>query len=193
MITLISSIVGILSSFLPSLISIYSKHQDYKYELELAKVSSAAAQKNLDLQKEIARINADNSDELSVRSNDNSAAGDNSFIGILRSSVRPLITYFFFFFFVSVKVIVAYLMIKKNIDPTIIINTIWDENTMIIFSAIVSFWFGTSAMRNLNIKSKITGELQTPKPGIGPTGQKVPVLFPKSNPTDIFNNLNNSS
>jgi nucleoside recognition membrane protein YjiH len=197
-ITLISSIIGLLSSFIPSLISIYAKRQDYKYEIELARLNNATSAQNISLQKELAEIQANSLDELSVRNNDNSSIGDNSFLGILRGSVRPVITYSFFIFFVAVKFTVAYLMITKNVDPTVIINTIWDENTMIIFSAIVSFWFGTSAIKNMNTRSIAPDILQKKDNSVKTPiiKEKPTVLFPvKDNNNihnDVFNNLNSN-
>ena len=149
MITLISSIVGLISGFLPSIIKIFEKRQDYRYELELTKLKIDSVKSNLQITKEIEANKNNTAEEESVRSHDTAISTDNSLIGNLKDSVRPVITYFFFFFFVGVKVAVAYVMFEKNMDPEKIINTVWDQNTMIIFSTIISFWFGSRLMEKI--------------------------------------------
>lgn len=143
-----------ISGFLPSIIKIFEKRQDYKYELELTKLKNDAAEKNLNISREIQESQNNVAEQESVRGHDIDTASDISFFGKLRASVRPIITYCFFFFFAGIKIAVAYVMFAKNADPQLIINTVWDQNTMIIFSAIVSFWFGARQMEKIDFSNK---------------------------------------
>jgi hypothetical protein len=71
-----------------------------------------------------------------------------NFINALRGSVRPVVTYLFLLAYLATKGVMIYAMIAvQNLDWTVAIDMAWREETDgVIFSAIISFWFGNRAM-----------------------------------------------
>jgi hypothetical protein len=144
MFTAISAIVGLLGSVLPSVVRIFERKTEVKYELELQKLRNEAAKEGLVLQKDIADIQADVAEGQHLYSYDDIST-DYKFIKGLRASVRPVITYTLFILFVVVKSAAAYVMLKNGVDIPTMIQAIWDTETMSLFATVIAFWFGTRA------------------------------------------------
>ena len=72
-----------------------------------------------------------------------------SFISALQASVRPVITYFFFILFGTIKGLAVYVAVKEGDDVSQAILNSWDQETAILFSTVISFWFGGRAMRKI--------------------------------------------
>lgn len=154
MLTVFSSLIGMILGFVPSVIKVYEKNQDNKYNLELTKLRIDAATKNIQLEKDTALIKT-NSDTQQAALEHDSDIDTSSWIGIFRASVRPVITYFFFFAFIGSKGLIMVVMLNRNIDTSIILNTVWDDVSLSIFATIISFWFGNRAMEKIS-NSKVT-------------------------------------
>ena len=65
----------------------------------------------------------------------------------LRSSVRPVITYGMFMLFAFVEIFGFYYATHSNVDFMVALQTLWNQETQIIWASIVSFWFGTQAFK----------------------------------------------
>lgn len=159
MITIISSIVGLLSGALPYLVKILERRIDYKYEIELTKIKVEAATRGIELAVIAESIKADVEEGKSVRQHD-STLNYNGFLETLRASIRPLLTYFFFFLFCVVKLIAVTLMFKEGYNGIEVLKAVWDEPTTTIFAAIISFWFGNRAMIKFNDYYKTANSIQ---------------------------------
>ena len=145
MLALLSPLFGILGSLLPSVVRIFERKQEIKYELELTKLKIDAAERQADLQFNIEMVKADAVTRQSVLDHDKSLDGG-KFINALRASIRPVITYCFFFLFCAVKIAAAYTMLKSGADVPTMLNAVWDMETMSLFSTIIAFWFGSRVM-----------------------------------------------
>ena len=157
MITLISTIVGLISGFIPSIVNIFAKRQEYNYQLELTKLQLNASEKDLEIQKQIQVLQSDTQNQQSVHSNDSSLGADTSWVGQFKNSVRPVITYVFFFFFIGVKSISGWLLLSAGVPPMTVLNSIWDQNTQIMFGVIISFWFGSKTIENMDfVRRKVS-------------------------------------
>ncbi len=149
MITIISAVLGLLSGALPYLVKLLEKRVDYKYEIELTKIKVEAATRGIELNVLAESIKADVEEGKSVRLHD-SSLNYTGFLETLRASIRPLLTYFFFALFCAVKLIAITLMFKEGYNGIEVLRAVWDEPTMAIFAAIISFWFGNRAMAKLD-------------------------------------------
>ncbi len=167
MIALISTILGLLSSILPNIVKIYEKKQDLKHEIELTKLRIAAAERNVELTTVAEVAKADVSEGDSLRDHDSLLSG-HSYFDALRASIRPVITYVFFLLFIGIKITVLVIMVNRGVDADKIVNIIWDQETMAIFSAIIGFWFGSRMLKSFMPESsgskKIVIPQATPKP-----------------------------
>ena len=63
----------------------------------------------------------------------------------MRASVRPIITFGLFALLVFVDIFGFYYAIHTNVPFDQALNILWDDETQIIWSSVVSFWFGTQA------------------------------------------------
>jgi hypothetical protein len=137
--TLLASLLGFASSFLPKLLDVWERNKESKSDRahELAIMDRQMGQ--------IARGHTQRLEEIAVQGRvDNSLAlykHDSSLKGSLwvenlRASVRPVITYAFFVLFAAIKVY-----------PGMWLT--WDANTQVLFAAVVSFWFGDRAVSKM--------------------------------------------
>jgi hypothetical protein len=163
MITLISTIFGVLSGLLPNIIKIFEKNLDYKHEIELTKIKMDAAREGLVLQLQVEGLKADSEEGESLRRHD-SDIEYTGFWGALRASIRPTITYAFFIVFVGIKVAAFIVLVDRNATPTELLTLVWDNETMAIFSAIIGFWFGSRSIEKFsNFYTGTTFSLSTDK------------------------------
>ena len=138
MLSLIGTIVGFISSVLPAIVDLFRAKQEQKYELE-----------KLRLLREI-ELDKTNSEALkAIYEHDSKldSGGDesgNKWIEGLRASVRPVVTYLFLLLFLSIKLISAW-----DLGWSFALDLLWDEETQVLFAAIISFWFGSRAMHRL--------------------------------------------
>ncbi len=142
MLALLSPLFGILGSLLPSIVRIFERKQEIKYEIELTKIKLEAAERQADLQFHIEGIKSDSQSRQSALDHDKSLDGG-KFINALRASIRPVITYTFFFVFIAVKLAAAYVMLSTGQSVPEMLNAVWDVETMSLFSTIIAFWFGS--------------------------------------------------
>lgn len=156
LLTIISTLLGILSSSIPSILRIWEKKLEEHYDLELAKLKYDAAKQGVEINKEIEDIKAIVQEGQSLRQHDLSVS-DTSNLDKLRASVRPIITYSFFFLFFFVKITAFAMIISQGISLNNLqtaITIIFDDNTIAIFSAVMGFWFGARTMEKFNETQK---------------------------------------
>ena len=142
---LLSPLFGIVGSLLPSIVRIFERKQEIKYELELTKVKLDAAERQANLDFNIEMVKSDSQLRQSALDHDKSIDGG-KFINALRASVRPVITYTFFLVFIAVKVAAAYVMLTTGQSVPEMLKAVWDAETMALFSTIIAFWFGSRVM-----------------------------------------------
>jgi hypothetical protein len=63
----------------------------------------------------------------------------------MRAVVRPAITFGLFGLLVFVDIFGFYYAIKTGVAFDAAMNILWDDETQIIWSSVVAFWFGTQA------------------------------------------------
>lgn len=97
-------------------------------------------------------IKADSEETKNLLEHDKSLTTDNAFINMLRTSVRPVITYTFFLMFLIVKmtgVWVAWFVHNEPFSESML--AIWDPDTSALFAAVMGFWFGNRAIARYSI------------------------------------------
>jgi len=145
MLTALTTILGAVSTSIPSLLKHFDRKQELNHERELLKIQMDAAANKVNLEIALAESKAGIEEGDSLRSHDSTLSG-NFFIESLRASVRPVITYLFFLMFVIIKGSAAYVMIQNGNDIPTMLQAIWDTETMAIFGSIMGFWFGSRAI-----------------------------------------------
>jgi len=145
MITLLGSLLGFGTSFLPEVLNYFKTNQEHKHNMEMMARRSELQLEVMDKQAEIKETEG-------LYKHDSMDAG--GFINALRGSVRPVITYVFFGLFVAIKVTALIALMNSGNDLGRSLSLIWDENTSGLFAAIMSFWFGgRSISKYMKVKS----------------------------------------
>ena len=105
MLTLLGSLLGFTTSFLPEVLGYFKANQAHKHDLEKAQLEMDLMAKRAELQLSIMDKQADIEETKGLYEHDKSIDAG-GFINALRGSVRPVITYVFFGLFVATKIVI---------------------------------------------------------------------------------------
>ena len=145
MITLLGSLLGFGTSFLPEVLNYFKRGQEQKHELQRMKMEIELMAKRSEFKIQELDKEAEIKEAEGLYKHDSVAAG--GFINALRGSVCPIITYAFFGLFVAIKVTALIsLMSLPEMQLNMALSMIWDDQTAGLFSAIMAFWFGNRAV-----------------------------------------------
>ena len=147
MISLLGSLLGFGTSIIPEVIGYFKQKQANEQELAMLEAKAKYADQMAKLKLEELDAQAEIQETKGLYEHDKSIDAG-GFINGLRGSVRPVLTYLFVLAYLSTKGAMIYAMIAvQNLDWTNAIDMAWREETDgVIFSAIISFWFGNRAM-----------------------------------------------
>ena len=144
MITLLGSLLGFGTSFLPEVLNYFRAGQEHKHNLERMSLEMDMMAKRNELKLDIMDKQAEIKETEGLYKHDSMDAG--GFINALRGSVRPVITYVFFGLFVAIKVTALLALMNAGNDLGRSLSLVWDDATAGLFAAIMSFWFGGRAV-----------------------------------------------
>ena len=134
MLTLLGSLLGFGSSFLPKVMDYFQDKADKKHELEVMT-------RQAEIQLDRTAIDANIREIETIHEHDSKLDGG-GFINGVRASVRPVITYLFMSLFLGVEITTYYLLVQNGIAPGDALVSIWDEQIMAMWASILAFWFG---------------------------------------------------
>lgn len=163
MLTILTTLLGIFSSVIPSVLQYFTRKQEIKYEMEMAKIKIDAAIQGIKVEAALGDARALVDEGADLREHD-IAVGGYGGMESLRASVRPVITYIFFFIFVGIKVLAAVAIVMQgglNINNVQeFVNIILDDSTVAILGTVLGFWFGSRSLSKLeeviSTKYKVT-------------------------------------
>tara|TARA_S200002703_G_scaffold129230_1_gene116225 strand:+ start:229 stop:699 length:471 start_codon:yes stop_codon:yes gene_type:complete len=145
MMTLLGSLLGFGTSFLPEILNYFKRGQEQKHELQRMQMEMELMAKRSQLKVQELDKEAEIKETEGLYQHDSVDAG--GFINALRGSVRPIITYAFFSLFVAIKVTALISLLSlPEMQLNTALNMIWDDQTAGLFAAIMSFWFGNRAV-----------------------------------------------
>lgn len=153
MISLLGSLLGFGTSFLPKVLDVVKDGQEHKQKLEVMKLQMEMAEKGTTLKLRELDAEADIAEAKGIYEHDKNLDGG-SFVNGLRASVRPVITYAFFLLFIAVEVSLLVAMLRDGTDLINALPVLWNDEVMAIFAAIISFWFGNRAVSKYYPKKK---------------------------------------
>lgn len=152
MITLLGSLLGFSTSFLPEVLVYLRANQEHQHSMQKAQLELELMSKRSELKLVALDKEADIKEAEGLYAHDKTDAG--RFINALRGSVRPVITYCFFGLFVTIKVTALMAFMDNGSELGNALTLIWDDATAGLFAAIMSFWFGNRAVSKY-VKGKI--------------------------------------
>ena len=151
MLSLVGSLLGFGTSFLPTLLGFFEQGQKNRQQLKLldAQAKQAEVLSQLKLEELDAAADVEESRSIYEHAAQLARSNKSSFISALQASVRPVVTYFFFILFATIKGLAVYVAVQEGDDVSPAILASWDEETKILFSTVISFWFGQRGMKSI--------------------------------------------
>lgn len=173
MIAFLSALLGFGSSILPEFFKGFQDKRDKEHELAMLRVQAemearratadldktiaqAVAAQNVAVQEsyraDIAALSGGN-EEGSGDGKGKDSANNGSWIIAYSASVRPTITYAFFLLYALVKFSQFWLLVhpalpwQQAMTAAAAIASIWTDEDIAIFSAVIAFWFGDRMLR----------------------------------------------
>lgn len=168
MLTLLSTLISFLMSGTPKILEFFQDKNDKKHELELARMQTerelqmlergyAAQAKVEEIKTEQVQletnaattqavIGAQQAEMQALYAHDiEIGKGASQWVTNLRASTRSILTLGFYFLLVLIDVGIFIHGYKNNVDFNDLANQLWDEDTRIMFAAIITFHFGGRA------------------------------------------------
>lgn len=141
MITLLGSIIGFGTSFLPKVMDFFQDKQDKKHELAMMEKMHASRVEEAQITGEYAELVAAHKEQAST------VRKASRFIANLSASIRPVVTYLFVTEFLIINWAIAWLMLDQQGVSLETLKSILDEEFMGLLSAMITFWFGSRELR----------------------------------------------
>lgn len=144
--TFIGSLAGFSASVVPHVFELWKESQVHKHTMEQKQLDLQAAEKGYEFELKKEETTA-STDELKALLTHDSKLEGSKWLVDLRASVRPVVTYLFMLLFVFVKIATFIRFVfYADVNPVTAIEMLWDSETVALFSAVLSFWFGSRAM-----------------------------------------------
>ena len=138
MLSLLGSLLGFGTSFLPKLLGFFEEKRDQAHELKLMDKQLEQQIKLGEQKLQYMNVEADNREtEALQKSQTKMTVKSSQWVINLSSSVRPIMTYLLFLEFM----ILTFMLAFNSIDLEMY-NRIWSNEIQAVWAAVVSFWFG---------------------------------------------------
>lgn len=159
MITLLSTLISFLMGGLPKILEFFQDRSDKAHELQLAQMQTERELQMLErgfiAQARIEEIRTDQiAMQTAVQEREALYAHDiaigkgaSQWVTNLRASVRPIITYGMFLMLLFVNIFGFFYAWKTGVPFDVAMQILWDEDSAIIFSSVIAFWFGTQSFK----------------------------------------------
>jgi len=144
MLSLLGSVLGFGTSFLPKVMDFFQDKQDKKHELAIMEVQIRQQKEVAVQQLEMVNVEADIREIEAIQKSVKNT--DVKWIDGLRGSVRPVITYCFFGLFIFVEISAYVSLTASGISSLQAVQLVWSDEVMGLFAAVLSFWFGGRAI-----------------------------------------------
>jgi hypothetical protein len=144
---------------LPKFLDFFQDRSDKKHELDMARMQTERelqmAERGFLAQQKIEEIRTDQiamqtqvQERQALYAHDiEIGKGASQWVINLRASVRPLITYGMFVMLLFVNIFGFFYAWKTGVPFEQAMSILWDEDSAIIFSSVIAFWFGTQSFK----------------------------------------------
>jgi hypothetical protein len=166
------SFLGFLASVLPSFFAMVGEYFEHRRDMDIGAQKIDAAVKGVTVSlpfdpvptvaanepalsfSPILNITNPSSETLVDADDDCAPTFFDNLFDVLRSSVRPTITYGIFAVFVYIKIMAMRQgFFVDHTSAVLLLPVLWDDGTQALFAAIVTFWFGTRAFEKQEEKA----------------------------------------
>jgi hypothetical protein len=143
MFTILSTLIGFLSSGLPSLFKYLNDKNDKAHELAIMQMQMEMAKLEFKEQLEEMNIKADVSERATLYTTYKTGI---TWIDAFNGTVRPVVTYLLVLLYITVK-IMQYNGLHGDIPEFEKLEILWTQEDHALFAGVISFYFG---MRHFN-------------------------------------------
>jgi len=159
MITLLSTLISFLMGGLPKILDFFQDQSDKAHELQLAQMQTERELKMLAAGYAAqARVEEIRTDQVAMQTavqerqalyahDIEIGKGASQWVINARAMVRPTITYGMFVLFAFVEFFGFFFAYHREVPFDQALEILWDNETQIIWSSVVAFWFGTQAFK----------------------------------------------
>jgi hypothetical protein len=157
MLTLLSTLLGFVSSGLPKVLDFFQDRADKRHELELAQLQIErelqmaergflAQQRVEEIKVEHAQVEGYYQEKQSLYQHDiEIGKGASQWVTNLRAMVRPTITFGLFSLLVIVDIAGIWYAYEVGASFPQMMEHVWDDETQAVWASIIAFWFGSQA------------------------------------------------
>jgi len=138
MLSLLGSVLGFGTSFLPKVLSFFEEKRDQAHELRLMDKQLEHKVKLGEQKLQFMNVEADIRETEALQKNQAQMTMKSStWVVNLSASVRPIMTYLLFIEFMLLTFMLAFDWVNLEMY-----NRIWSNEIQAVWAAVVSFWFG---------------------------------------------------
>lgn len=143
MLTLIGSLLGFGTSFLPRILDFFQDKSDKAHELLMLAAQTEAQAKLETVRLEGVRIEADIREvEALHKEQASTISKGGAFLAWLSGSLRPVVTYLFVAEYLAITWAIAWLVVEAEGINVETLRSLLDDEFMGLLSSMLAFWFG---------------------------------------------------
>ena len=143
MLTLLGSLLGFGTSFLPSVLNFFQDKSDKAHELLMLAAQTEAQAKLETVRLEGVGIEANIREvEALHKEQASTVSKGGTFLALLSGSLRPVVTYLFVAEYLAITWGIAWLVINADGINVETLRSLLDDEFMGLLAAMLSFWFG---------------------------------------------------
>ena len=154
MLSLLGAALGFGTSVLPSVIDLFQQRQKDAQELKMLEAKGKYAAQLSSLKLDELESKADIAEAEGIYASMRAANAKSGFAAALSGSVRPVITYLFVGFFLVVQITSLMYAMNNGADFRDALKEVWSQDVNLLFTSIISFWFGSRQFAKLRNNSK---------------------------------------
>lgn len=157
MLTLLSTLLGFFSSGLPKVLDFFQDRADKRHEIDLARLQTErelqmaergylAQQRVEEIKLEQTQVEGYFQERQALYQHDiEIGKGASQWVINMRAMVRPTITFGLFALLVIVDIAGIWYAWHVGADFQTMMDTVWDDETQMVWASIIAFWFGSQA------------------------------------------------
>ena len=154
MLSLLGAALGFGTSVIPSIIQIFTQKQADSQELKMLEAKAKYAEQLSSLKIDELDAKADIAESEGIYKSMAAANAKSGFAAALSGSVRPVVTYLFVGLFLLVKITGLMQALSTGISFDAALQAVWNDDTNLLFTSIISFWFGSRQFAKLRNKAR---------------------------------------
>ena len=154
MLSLLGAALGFGTSIIPSILDLFQQKQKDAQELKMLEAKGKYAAQLSELKLDELDAKADIAETEGIYASMRAANAKSGFAAALSGSVRPVVTYLFVGLFLLVKTTGLMQALSTGISFDAALQAVWNDDTNLLFTSIISFWFGSRQFAKLRNKAR---------------------------------------